>query len=575
MKLFFKIWVFVSTFLFLAACSMSDSGSTPVNNSSVSTTISTMPEFQVLLPGSLSVEGEGTDRRSRAAGDISTITADGLDAVKSQGWYDMKDNIGMDYTTKIFLDLLKDYAANHDIAMGVPFSIGVQTIPSSEGSMDMGNIMVDGNSSEDFVVYWYIPYPASFLNPESTEVIPYYIYLDVDKTNGNYEVSMNVYLKIPMALLDGPEEDLELFLYTYFNENTGESLLAQNSMLYNVVKKSVPNPSDDSYTIMIKEYNQMGEMDGMTIGWGDDEKGGLASRWNDDWIDVEFYNGQGNLLKKSQGSVNRYTSWLDYYPENADRNVNLYSLSISSAPEEVYLRWNESESLYEYSLDMQTYTSLPGITSFNTFYYKAGLDWNYGDCVYTTSSWNTNVRTYTKSYVVPQQEGFMGKNYFMDNQYPLKFLLPLNGEYSEYSLLGKEGETYEETWTYYVNNKEIEENWSWTEYDYFIDMNDNQSLDYDNDIVINGINFQDVYIWDNNSGDYTIESGAFYMCTESQALPPYFHFSEDNQNIITSVETKLTEIYESTDFTDFALENITLDNPYAEYTDIFETLKNL
>jgi len=551
---------------------MSEAGDPSGSNTGVSATLSSLPEFQVLLPDSLSVSNRESEI-SRNAGDISTITSENLDAVKSQGWYDMKDNIGMDTTTKMFLEMLRDYAKDHEITMGEAFSMGVQTVSTSEGSLDMGKIIVDGNSDEDFVVYWYIPYPASLMNPEETGIIPYYIFMDVDKTSGTYEVSMDVYFTIPASLTPFLSEDLELYMTTSFNEDTGESLMAQNSLFYNVVKKSVPNSSDDSYTIMIKEFDQTGIINGMTIGWGDNTKGGLASRWNENYIDVEFYNGQGHLIKKSHGSKSRYTSWLDYYTDDTEYYINL-SPNHSSAPDQVFLRWNTEDSQYEYSLDNSNFTALSGISSVNTFYFKADSEWSYGDCIYTVVSRNsdTGIRTYAKNYVVPEQETFMGESYFMDNQYPLKNLLPLHGDYSDFNLLAKEGNTYSEVWTYYENEEEIEENWSWTDYDYFIDINNNQLLDYSDDIVINGISFQDVYIWDNNSGDYTIESGAFYLLTETQTLPAYLHFSEENQDSVDLIGAKLTEIYNSSEFSDFALDEVNFTNPYEAYQEIFEAL---
>lgn len=508
----------------------------------------------------------------RVQGDVTSFDLNSLTDVKSQGWINMRSQL-KDSTVVIFLNILKAFATNklasgQAIPLGADVYVGTQYVEPMKQNMDMGYIKCISPTANTFDVYW-----SFVMNPEGGTTASSVARVGIgaspkrDVGNGG---PMNILIYIHIVKGDNGKSKVDFMakvlssgmdsgqiIFSRFDEATGktENFNAQSSGSFNLNSifsdNNVPGAlvllsfgaSSYGYTntnASIGYYNTNGSYvysngvqinsstyTNMTIGWGDNFKGGVISlygglsydnvygNYTNDNIYTEFYNGNGGLVFKNYGTATPPdTSWLNSY---TTYGYNLSGLGGGSAPSSVqvvsvyvssnYYNTTTGASYYFYT----NYTTLSdGVNSTNfdqytgSFYWKNNpysSTWQPGDSVYwydagnyvynytnnydavyvqgTTNFYHSSyvsisTNTYKVGYTVPSVSTYLYKDYFMQNSWPLKYL-SLNYPYNNgFQLNRQEGESYTYNYSYYDQNfQSVNYSYSYTNYDWWL-KNQNQ-----------------------------------------------------------------------------------------------------
>lgn len=483
---------------------------------------------------------------------------------------------------KAFITEVRQIAAERELEFDHVYEFGTREF--YDGTYDMGHMKLTGNGPNDFVVWWY---------PEPFDTWNTHIRLDVIRDGDDWEVEMRTtIIKEP----GGPwNEEGTSYDYAYFNTATEESRQAYRfdsadgttpGLNYTL---SRPN-QDGSITFVSKERFYSDWSDSMVteerVGWGDDTQGGVIATGEEgesSYAAKEFYDQNGGLVQQSWGEKTLDTSWLSWIDESAAESKNLADssvLGLSAAADTVYVfrTWDTDGNPQSYlSTESDFSGDVDGPIGSDVWdvYYKSGTEWGADDAVYNwdageeatlnvdgtdESGWLT---TYSIGYQVPAPEQIFGGEYYLRNQFPFKQLLPLQGAYEGKTVRRKEGETY--------TDSSGDETWTWTDYEYFIDDNDNAQLDEGNDATdlrLNNVWMSTSYTWNPDTDEETVVKAPFFSTTGTN-LPSYF--SVPDQSFIGEVEQKIDNAYSD------ALADLSLnDVPTEDISDSpqFDDLRN-
>ncbi len=558
LKSIVRTMIGITVVIGFAACSFGgsgDGGGSP-SDSPASRTLRDMPEIEAQLPASLASGGTTGSGSVAAAAvdDVTEVVASQIPDVKAQGWYDMKDAAGLDFLTEAFVDELREIADERALDFNTVYTIGQRDFV--DGQYDLGRLKLLG-SENDMTVYWFArPFPGT----------GFWARIHIVKSGDDWSVTatMNQYSDASSGWGEST-----LLSYADFDTATGESLLLLDDTFtdpgfgterWQEITVSVPN-SDGSLTVL-SEYALDGDAgwSEMRIGWGDDSMGGVLGIGEDGSSAFkEFYDGNGSLLQQSWGYDSLLAggiSWIE------SEGFNLADVAgFSPAPNTVYVFsvWNGvNDARYvsaDNALDVVTDTEIGQTWG---LYYKGGDFWASGDALY---NWNSGDayddgdlstwvwrEEYTLGYQVPTADSFFGGSYYFEDRYPFKHLLPLVDPFAGNTVRKKEGETFSDSW---IDEDSGEtETWSWTDYQYFIDVDDDGALDpggENPDVILDGVWMSENWVWD-SANQQEIKVRAPFLTTTGGNLPGYFDFVEANQEIVDAVELRITDIYD----TDFA-----------------------
>lgn len=530
-----------------------DDGGT--SGSTASENLRNMPEPGVALPASLAAGGDSASNntiRALATGDITEVSVRTIPDVKANGWYEMNQKTEVSQMLTLFLNEVREIASERELEFDTVYALGERDF--WDGSYDMGTMKLTGTSADDFTVWWY---PKPFAAWDT------YIQLDILRTGDDWRVEML------STIIQGPDhpfgEEGTTFDYAFYDTATGESSISyafepvDGSTGTRDYARATPR-GDGSITFVSR--GQYAYQDGSVTteavaGWGDDTQGGVIATYNDDGREMamkEFYNQNGGLIQQAWGESSLDTEWLSWIDSTTSQNLADLSFdpALPGAPNGVSLFyfWNETDSSTE------IWASIDGDFSDNdnvqlsgdvwNVYYRAGSDWTAGDTVY---NWNgdesltvdlnggesvTGWRvSYTKGYQVPEAEAVFGGSYYFRNQFPLKTLLPLADSYEGKTVLREEGDTF--------TSEDGSD--SWTDYTYFIDVNDNDVLDQggeNDDIRLDNVWLNENWTWNPETDEIAVVRAPFFSTTGTN-LPSYF--TAPDQTTIATIETEIDDAY--------------------------------
>lgn len=507
--------------------------------------IADIPECGITMPASLSMNTSTTRAPStRAEGDIMVFNADEITGVKAAGWQTMQQFTGNNGNFNMYFEILQQYAAQHMIVSGVPFSLGTWNLPLGAGEQDMGKALIH-TTNNGLVIFWHFTLEIDY-GYGPMEFPTYFFISMVSNTNNSYiTVNMEVY-PYPPLFSDNLNDKYKS--YITYDKNHNEDLIIYTTLI---------SDSTTDYTSLYDyTYNNDGSLTGISkttmygntdsVIWGNDTYGGIITNTlseTEKEVDVEYYNNMGDLIYEANG-----TTILDHYRfdiiDDSNYVMNIYDLIPEGAPDNLYFKEDYSSYPREvsYSFDNITYTPLPGnFSSWFHHIWKSGTQWTTGDVIYDyigkqDIEATTTMYTYIKEYQVSEKIDYLGEQYYFDHNHPLNNLLPLSEDYSQYNVVQIEGETYSDTWQDLDGEMKT---WFYTDYEYFIDINGNRQLDQSEDIVLNNLDNDVIYYLNYTTGKLEKTRAPFF--SSSGTLPPYFEFKE--QATIDAVKAKLTEIY--------------------------------
>lgn len=559
--------------LILAGCGGGSGGGggggvvAPPTSTEASRNLQELPEVEAQLPASLAAGGTtgSSSLTASAEGDVSIVAASGIPDVKAQGWYDMKDAAGLDFVTKAFVDELREIASEMGLEFGVVYDLGQRAF--IDGQYDLGNLKLAG-SDNDMTVYWYAtPFPG----------MRFWARLEIVRSGDEWNITA-AFTQFNSA--SSPIGEMQSLTYSTFDTATGDSLVLYDAegtdpdygaYSFEEITRTIPN-GDGSLTILSGYDEGGGGFSDFSVGWGNDANGGVVGvgSWDGySYASKEFYDSSGSLIQQSWG-----TSTLDetgiLWAE--DGGYNLDDAGFSPAPATVYVFYVSDFGYTNYvsandSLDTQADTD---IGSSRSVYYKAGSSWATDDATYNWVSGaeydDGNQDTYVWrdrydiGYQVPSAEATFNGSFYFEDRYPLKHLLPLIGTYSGREVLRLEGPTFTDSWD--------GESWTWTEYAYAIDVNGNLQPDPPSggtgDFPLHSVWMSENYAWD-AANQREIKVKAPLLTTTEGRLPSYFSYSASNETIVSAVETKIDNIYNT------ELANLSFD----EYADRLRDLSTL
>ncbi len=523
-------------------------------------TIESLPDLKLKLkdmPDSLSDPSlKLKSIRLKNIGDISTLTPSTLPDVKSSAWHELIMNIQRESAAQAFIQSLKQAAA-----YGLQIPVG-QTNTLDENTKVY--CKSDGNGGLEFY----------FRMLESGEIdtkIDTKLYIHVYPVNDKSAVEFIM------------EQQLSGFssyfakVFSYYNEYTKEmidSSFFNDGATENIFYWKTYWDSPSSVSIVSTYYN--GNDTAFSLGWGDNNYGGVINNMTSPDINniyVEYYNNNGGLVYKAFGSI--YNE-MDFSFFDAS-GTNIYSY-FTSKPENInviFEYWHDGSSYGSktYISNSGTITKIADHTDYRYFYYKVNPSWQSGDCIYFNESYDgdtnfelngTNINryyyTYKKALEVPSQQTYLGTEYYFQNYWPLKYL-SLENQYSTYTITRKVIDESSYTNIYYnFDMQEVTNIYTWQDFDWWLDKNNNSTFDTNYDIDLNGIlQEEDVYLWNDSLSDF-VQSKAI-MSFGTGDNPLYFIFN--GTNIVSSVKTKIENIYNTYKETNFAdlITNKTIPNP--------------
>lgn len=546
-KRLLRVSVALGVVVGLAACDVFFGGSGSDSDSAVSRTLQDLPRIEAQLPASLAAEGSAASASigTTAVGDVDELTISDLPDVRSQAWYDMKDAAGLDSFTEAFVDELREIGAERDLDFNTVYTLGQRDF--LDGRYDLGRLKIVG-SENDMTVYWFArPFPG----------LRFWTKIEIVRTGDEWSVT---------ASANEIFGELSSQSYATFDTTTNISLLLSDNVnpdptsgpaSHREITRARPN-ADGSLTLLSARA-EGGSWEDMRIGWGDDTMGGVLSIGEEDgnvYASRDFYNGDGSLLLESWGTTDPPDgfSWV----EGNGLNLADTALGFGAAPDTVYIFsvWdNMAQTGSRYvSVDDSLLTAGDNVQMVTEYdvYYKAGADWTAGDAVYY---WNSSAEyddgvantfvwreVYTIGYQIPPAVQVFGGTYYFENRYPLKHLLPLTGAYAGNAIKREEGETFSGTWQ---DDEGAEYNWSWTDYSYFIDVNDDNAFNEDGqnpDLRLDNVWTNEFWIWDTETFS-EIKVTAPVVTANGGGLPGYLGFRSTDQALVDTVTTRIDAIF--------------------------------
>lgn len=498
---------------------------------SIGDLVKEMPELTVQLPASLSADTTDAASRSaaRAVGDTVTVEATSLEPVRSQGWYQLQSQVGMDMTLKLFLDVVKatipDDAVDGTVVTTGVLNAGDFDPEFGDMEIDFGSYRVSGDGTS-VVIYWYFEM-MSYEDPSTND--EYYCRITTSEGTEGYEAEFLV----SGTMLGVPDA---MNYYSYFNEATGESVSFDRFDEWSYVRVSYPN-EDGSFTALVKGSNHT------SVAWGDDLVGGILSKssWEGDvsvWS--EFYAGGGELISAAWGDSGLDSFW---FPP-ASEAFNLATLGHTEAPQEFWYRYDSGAGEYQYRTSLaEPWEELSGYDPNTQWFFVWAVDPanpTSGDAEYFWNDWDPdNGSSLTIGFQIPEAVQYLGETIYQTTRYPLRRLLPLAPEYDGYAIRRLEGETYTWEWQDWDGVTQTD---SWTDYTYYLDsLTDGTPNEIDEaDVDLRNVHLSEMYYWDPAAGRYTKVKAPIVQV--SGDVPSYFSFTDGDT--VATIEARINSIYE-------------------------------
>ncbi len=513
-------------------------------------TIESLPELKLKLkdmPDSLSDPSLKLKTiRLKNIGDVSILNPSTLPDVKSSAWYELIMNIQRESAAQSFIQMLKQAAS-----FGLTIPVGQTTTLDDYTRVYCQS---DGNGGLQF-------YFRILENGEMDTKLYIHVYPVNDKSAVEFIM-----------------EQVSAKIFSYYNEYTKEmidSSFFDDGETKNIFYWRTYWDSTTSLSI-VTIYND-GSDTGISIGWGDNNYGGVINNMNSPDstnIYVEYYNNNGGLVYKAFGSTYNEMDFSSF----DESGFNIAQYFTSSKPENInviFEYWNDGSSYGSkiYLSNSGTITKIADNTDYWYFYHKSSSVWQSGDCIYFYESYDgdtnfenngTNIirhyYTYNKALEIPSQQTYLGTAYYFYNYWPLKYL-SLESKYSTYAITRKVIDESSYTNIYYnFDMKLVTNTYIWQDFDWWLDKSNNSIFNTNDDIDLNGIlQEEDVYLWNDSLSDFVQSKAIMSFGTGNN--PPYFIFN--GTNIVNSVKTKIENIYNTYKGTNFAslITNKTIPNP--------------
>jgi len=537
-----------------------DSDTTP---RSITQLITDFPEIQFNLPKSLQ-DGSGTLSESRAVGDISSFSLlSDEPGVKADGWYRIHSAASGDRGLSVMLvKILKHLATQVDLVVDEEIVLGVRSFPdgitgpNDELEMDMGTLRIKQITQSKISVFWTVEINSGKDDP----VYTYYMNVKIEEFSDGS-------MKSDTYLILEDQSDPGIFFnssYGSFNSQTGEVFDFYNDSSdeeYFGMSKLFLDPT--GAVQFVERLHGVG-FDDLSVAWANDLMGGVAWASEFDWDDgsgeiihenslnVEFYDENGFMVKQGWGEAELHPEYmgLNWYDDNSN-SYNLYG-HLSSVPIgfTVTRIYGNPDSI---TLNIGSESlNLTG-NDFWNFYWKSDSEWSSGDRTYYCTNWewnevaNSSTATYTTGYTLPTPVNYLGGTYYMNNRFPLRYLI-LNKE--GYTLKNREGDTYVDSWT---DEEGSTWSWSWTDYTWWLDNNSTAddpsettgiTKGYElesSDIPLNGSIYLDsYYVWDGEANQ-SIEQKAYTYLTNEDEPSDLFLFTD--VILVNAVKDHLEALY--------------------------------
>lgn len=558
---------------------------TPPPSGSINEILANLPKIEFALPKSL--QGDDQTSRSRAMGDITVLSGENVQRVKSDAWFAIRQNNGVGSMLNLIFNKIKTLAAESPVNSTEPFTLpltyselneimGMAYYPSDTQITARG--LVNG-TTENFDLYLYMRL-AIFAGSNSLINTGYSV-INIDQTGANPALSMH---SDEDSIMSNGTASVTTTSNTYVNMNLTDctGVLAAKSDHYELgnvqfIQKVLAMPG--SSLALVSKYKDSN--DHTRIAWGNDTMGGIVYVYqnisnNIDSYEGEFYNSAGNLICRERGD-NSTLSFVN------DARINVYPY-YATAPASLYLKQEYVTDHWEYyytdNIAAPDWQSIPAYgwndadsdnivdygESISGFMWKQGAgSLIEGDVLYQWKNVYSDtgtmvVQEYEQSYTFASVPVF-DHNYFLMKEYPLGQLLPLAPAYAaSYELIKQELETVSDQWT---NLEGTISNWSYTNYQYYLNkIGSADTFDAGVDVMLNNLSQHDIYYW--NSINYDKQKAYFY--NTSGTLPAYFT-APDNA-LVTQVKAQMESVYnneyQALSFDDYAAQLGTL-NPDDSY----------
>ena len=290
-------------------CSSGGGGSSPTTASS---TLSTLPELEVSLPASLGGAGAPVSGsvRASAEGDVTAVNAADLPYAQASGWQVVYESTRPEIITRIFLEELREFAAEQELAFDTVYTLGTRGTDLGNTalgipSMDFGRLKLTGSVS-DMTVWWYA-------EPVAGVITGAHQMLHISQSGGALEVEGVRVVEWGTNASNAGKTDGQVdWMYQYYNGSTEEAIFGtqENVPSQDPVLEFARGTRDGggATTVFVRRGPFVGgtlTTENLTVGWGDDTIGGVAvigpsENHPDEEVLREVYNSTGALVIDSR-----------------------------------------------------------------------------------------------------------------------------------------------------------------------------------------------------------------------------------------------------------------------------------
>ncbi|MGC8765810.1 MAG: hypothetical protein ACP5QT_08025, partial [Brevinematia bacterium] len=260
--------------------SPSSSSQIVINPSNPSETLETVPELKLKLknmPDSLSDNNlKLKSPRFKAVGDVTNFDPATLPDVKSEAWYNMVKTLQQESMAQMMLESLKEMAQYYRITMDNVISLGegmaVKCVNDGKGGLAYYfTINMMGSEAMGIISKKNPALMKKIKQRQSGYEFVMKMYIDVYPTNGKAAVEF-----IADYEMNYEGQSNSYRMYSYYNEASGEMIdSAYSSDMTFLWRAWWDSPSSMA---ILTYYGMEGAGEYMTIGWGNDDYGGVVSR---------------------------------------------------------------------------------------------------------------------------------------------------------------------------------------------------------------------------------------------------------------------------------------------------------
>lgn len=587
----------------------------PSPSPSASTTpvqmLKAIPDIGQMLPKSLQAgaSSSSVSASMRALGDVTELTPALLPGVTANGYQQVKQQISTSML-KTVLDILKQAIDGKDVPLDSDYRLGTITMPAytNMGSMDAGVIRISKPSTDVTEIKWYIKVNQP-TGAGSTIVVPFYIYI---KITGTDTATMKVALLFKGEVSYNGQTKTQATACSYdatTKEMVSVNLPSSASGDYGSYQSIT---TANGYTTYLNQFSSS-TYSGTQVAYANDQMGGVVNAYSGsyngssyDGVNTEFYNADGNLVMTQWGKSGADSfSWItSQFSDTNATNVKSILTGVSAKPTVVYRKMDYSYTWYGntqtqtntrkiyWSVDKTTWVedtakaktwtdnnwpqdgwtnpvwmagSIPA-SGDSLYYYKEG-DWTAGTGTYdqasNTSTWSySSLDSYQVGFTIPSKTSYLGKDYYLQNRFMLKFLSLDPALAADFKIKMKEGGTYYcwDDGNQWNSASTKPSNWdsipdyqkgTWTNFEYWLENTaykdkdgnaTNVATSYDQDkgdLRLQNLREDTFYLWQDGVGK---EMKAQVLDT-TEAAPVGFSFSQTA--LVDTVKAAIENYYQT------------------------------